>query len=76
MVIVVVLTTSVVVIFYVCLLPHKMAESLGWTIYHFIIGHWLLVNIVFHYFKAAFTDPGKPPPVSQTVVEPLHWDYP
>lgn len=59
-VLVVVLTTSVVVIFYICLLPRKYEESLFWTIYHLIFGHWLLCNIVFHYFRAAFTDPGSP----------------
>ncbi|ELT87603.1 hypothetical protein CAPTEDRAFT_226578 [Capitella teleta] len=56
------LTTSVVVIFYTCLLPHKLSESVPWTVYHICFGHWILVNIVFHYFKAAFTDPGSPPP--------------
>lgn len=60
---VVILTTSVVVIFYICLLPHKAAEGHFWTVYHLIVGHWLLANIVFHYFKAAFTDPGCPPQV-------------
>ncbi|XP_064631480.1 palmitoyltransferase ZDHHC16-like [Lineus longissimus] len=60
-VLVVCLTTSVVVIFYICLLPEKYYMSLGWTIYHLIFGHWLLVNIVFHYFMGAFTDPGQPP---------------
>ncbi|KAK2163783.1 hypothetical protein LSH36_74g06024 [Paralvinella palmiformis] len=66
--VVIVLTSSVVFIFYVCLLPHKMEESTGWTIYHLIFGHWLLINIVFQYFKAAFTDPGHPPPEIPEVV--------
>lgn len=65
---VVILTTSVVVIFYICLLPHKAAEGHFWTVYHLIVGHWLLANIVFHYFKAAFTDPGCPPQVIPEVV--------
>ncbi|CAH1782983.1 unnamed protein product [Owenia fusiformis] len=65
---VVVLTTTVVVIFYVCLLPHKYDLSLGWTIYHLIFGHWLLINIVFNYFMAAFTDPGHPPQAVPEVV--------
>lgn len=57
-----VLTTSVVTIFYVCLLPH-VAElyHIGWTIFHLIFGHWLLSNIVFHYVMAVFTQPGTPP---------------
>ncbi|ESO05348.1 hypothetical protein HELRODRAFT_77725 [Helobdella robusta] len=54
----VVLTTSVVVIFYSCLLPIKIEESIYWTIYHLVFGHWLLLNIVFNYFKGSFTCPG------------------
>lgn len=58
---VVVMTTSVVTIFYVCLLPHVYSASLGWTVFHLIFGHWLLVNIVFHYTMGVFTHPGTPP---------------
>ena len=65
MTLVAVLTSSVVLIFYTCLLPHKYELSLAWTLYHLVFGHWLLVNIVFHYVKAAFTLPGSPPKVSQ-----------
>lgn len=64
---VVVMTTSVVTIFYACLLPHIYDLSMGWTIFHLIFGHWLLVNIVFHYTMAVFTYPGTPP--SQNVPE-------
>lgn len=60
---VVCLTSSVVAIFYVCLLPHKYELSVAWTVYHLIVGHWLLANIAFNYFKAAFTSPGNPPQV-------------
>lgn len=56
----VVLTTSVVIIFYFCLLPIKMEEGLHWTAFHLIFGHWLLINVLFNYFKAAFTCPGYP----------------
>ena len=55
------MTTSVVTIFYVCLLPHVYSASLGWTVFHLIFGHWLLVNIVFHYTMGVFTHPGTPP---------------
>ncbi|XP_062575151.1 palmitoyltransferase ZDHHC16B-like [Saccostrea cucullata] len=61
MVLVVCLTTSVVVIFYICLLPHVYQQSLSKTVFHLIFGHWLLVNIVFNYVMAVFTDPGHPP---------------
>ncbi|KAL3863140.1 hypothetical protein ACJMK2_004909 [Sinanodonta woodiana] len=58
---VVVMTTSVVVIFYTCLLPHVYHQDLAWTCFHLVFGHWLLVNIVFHYIMAVFTNPGTPP---------------
>ncbi|KAL4231827.1 Palmitoyltransferase zdhhc16 [Mactra antiquata] len=56
-----VMTTSIVTIFYVCLLPHVYENSLPLTVFHLIFGHWLLVNIVFHYVMAVFTQPGTPP---------------
>ena len=62
-VLVILLVTFVVVLTYICILPVKMAHSVSWAVYHFIVGHWLLMNIVFHYFKAAFTNPGHVPQV-------------
>lgn len=62
-----VMTTSVVTIFYVCLLPHVYHASTGWTVFHLIFGHWLLCNIIFHYVMAVYTHPGTPP--SQDVPE-------
>ena len=66
-VLVVTLTTSVVVIFYTCLLPHAFYQSAFFTGFHLIFGHWLLMNIVFNYFMAAFTDPGHSPEVGTTL---------
>jgi len=63
-VIVVLLTTFVVVVTYICILPVKLSHSVSWAVYHCVVGHWLLINIVFHYFKAAFTNPGHVPEVS------------
>jgi len=63
-VLIVMLTTFVVVLTYVCILPVKWANSTSWAAYHLVVGHWLLINVVFHYFKAAFTNPGQVPPVS------------
>lgn len=60
-VMIVLLVTFVVVITYICILPVKLSHSVSWVVYHFVVGHWLLVNIVFHYFKAAFTNPGHVP---------------
>ena len=56
------MTTSVVMIYYTCLLPHMINMSFMGTIFHLIFGHWLLVNIMFHYTMAVFTHPGTPPP--------------
>ncbi|XP_033757625.1 palmitoyltransferase ZDHHC16B-like [Pecten maximus] len=61
MTMVIFLTTSVVAIFYTCLLPHVYAQSTSRTIFHLVFGHWLLINIVFNYIMAAFTNPGTPP---------------
>ena len=60
---VVLLTTFVVVLSYICILPVKWSHSVLWALYHCVVGHWLLINIVFHYFKAAFTNPGLVPEV-------------
>ncbi|KAJ8317723.1 hypothetical protein KUTeg_005627 [Tegillarca granosa] len=59
---VVMATTSVVVVFYTCLLPHEIELSYFRTVFHLTFGHWLLINIVFNYLMACFTDPGHPPP--------------
>ena len=58
------LVSAVVITFYTCLLPHQWHESVFWAIYHLIVGHWFLMNTAFHYYKAAFTDPGTPPQVT------------
>ncbi|XP_068708962.1 palmitoyltransferase ZDHHC16-like [Montipora capricornis] len=55
------LTTSVVVIYYAFLLPVILEYSIPWVIFHLVTAHWLLMNIVFHYFKAVFTSPGDVP---------------
>lgn len=63
------LTTSVVVIYYAYLLPVIREYSTPWVAFHLITAHWLLINIVFHYFKVAFTSPGLAP--QETNVEDL-----
>lgn len=55
------LTTSVVVIAYYIGLPFWWKKSPEMTIVLLIIGNWLLLNVSFHYFMAAKTDPGIPP---------------
>uniref|UniRef100_A0A8D0L876 Palmitoyltransferase n=1 Tax=Sphenodon punctatus TaxID=8508 RepID=A0A8D0L876_SPHPU len=59
---VIVLTSSIVVIVYLCLLPLILQTypplSICW---HISYGHWNLLMIVFHYYKAITTPPGYPP---------------
>ncbi|XP_072033701.1 palmitoyltransferase ZDHHC16-like isoform X2 [Amphiura filiformis] len=63
-VLVVVLTTYVVSFFYIILLPYLWNRGqFGVITFHWIFGHWLLVNIVFHYYKGVTTPPGEPPQI-------------
>lgn len=55
------LTTAYVVICFWIGLPYWWKKSPETTIVLLIIGHWLLLNVTFHYFMAAKTDPGGPP---------------
>ncbi|KAL3271063.1 hypothetical protein HHI36_021563 [Cryptolaemus montrouzieri] len=55
------LTTSVVVIAYWIGLPYWWERNCYVCVILVIIGHWLLVNIAFHYYKAVVTPPGYPP---------------
>uniref|UniRef100_A0A2H6MZH4 Palmitoyltransferase n=1 Tax=Micrurus carvalhoi TaxID=3147026 RepID=A0A2H6MZH4_9SAUR len=59
---VIILTTSVVGIVYICLLPMILQTySIPWIFWHIIYGHWNLAMIVFHYYMAITTQPGYPP---------------
>ncbi|MEQ2188274.1 Palmitoyltransferase zdhhc16a, partial [Goodea atripinnis] len=61
---VVILTSSIVVIAYIVLLPLILnTYSPPWIAWHICYGHWNLVMIAFHYYKAAKTSPGYPPTV-------------
>lgn len=62
------LTTSVVVIYYAYLLPVIQEYSTPWVVFHLITAHWLLINIVFHYFKVVFTSPGLAPQVIDIII--------
>ncbi|XP_002739694.1 palmitoyltransferase ZDHHC16-like [Saccoglossus kowalevskii] len=57
---VVCLTTSVVLTFYIYIMPFVFSCGLHWVIFHLVFGHWLLMNIIFHYYKAVITSPGVP----------------
>ncbi|XP_049927098.1 palmitoyltransferase ZDHHC16A isoform X2 [Epinephelus moara] len=59
---VVILTSSVLLVAYLVLLPMALSTySPGWIAWHLCYGHWNLVMIVFHYYKATMTSPGYPP---------------
>ncbi|KAL0269883.1 UNVERIFIED_CONTAM: hypothetical protein PYX00_007470 [Menopon gallinae] len=55
------LTISVVVICYMIGLPYWWRRSPEVTVVLVIIGHWLLINIVFHYYMGCTVSPGLPP---------------
>ncbi|NP_001120250.1 palmitoyltransferase ZDHHC16 [Xenopus tropicalis] len=58
---VIVLTSSIVLIVYICVLPLIIQTySTPWIYWHVIYGHWNLIMIVFHYYKAITTPPGYP----------------
>ncbi|XP_035468797.2 palmitoyltransferase ZDHHC16B isoform X2 [Scophthalmus maximus] len=59
---VVLLTTSVVVVVYLYILPTIISTyPVHWVVWHLCCGHWLLVMVVFHYYRATTTSPGHPP---------------
>uniref|UniRef100_A0A3B4B7V8 Palmitoyltransferase n=1 Tax=Periophthalmus magnuspinnatus TaxID=409849 RepID=A0A3B4B7V8_9GOBI len=65
---VVILTSCVVVIAYAVLLPMILRTySTGWIVWHICYGHWNLIMIAFHYYKAAKTSPGHPPTVKSDI---------
>ncbi|XP_043086924.1 palmitoyltransferase ZDHHC16B isoform X2 [Puntigrus tetrazona] len=56
------LTGSVVIIVYLCVLPIIFSSyPVHWILWHLFYGHWNLLMIVFHYYKATTTCPGFPP---------------
>lgn len=55
------LTASVVCIAYWLGVPYWWDKSPTCTVFLMTVGHWLLLNICFHYYMAATTAPGYPP---------------
>ncbi|KAM8783459.1 palmitoyltransferase ZDHHC16 isoform 2-T2 [Rhynchonycteris naso] len=61
-VLVIVLTSSIVAIAYLCILPLILRTySVPRLCWHFFYSHWNLILIVFHYYQAITTPPGYPP---------------
>ncbi|XP_071525564.1 palmitoyltransferase ZDHHC16B isoform X2 [Panulirus ornatus] len=58
---VVTLTSSVVAIVYIIGLPYYWQKSPVLTCFLIVLGHWILINVTFHFIMAAITDPGTPP---------------
>nr|XP_027229278.1 palmitoyltransferase ZDHHC16-like [Penaeus vannamei] len=58
---VITLTSSVVAIVYIIGLPYYWNKSPVLTSFLMVLGHWLLINVAFHFYMAARTDPGTPP---------------
>ncbi|KAL6101815.1 zdhhc16 [Pungitius sinensis] len=59
---VVILTGSILAIAYLILLPMIFRTySPPWIAWHVCYGHWNMVMIIFHYYKAITTSPGSPP---------------
>lgn len=59
-----VLTMAVVAIAYWVGLPYWWQKNTYITVCLVIYGNWLLLNIVFHYYKGVTTSPGFPPQVN------------
>ncbi|XP_053927153.1 palmitoyltransferase ZDHHC16 isoform X2 [Cuculus canorus] len=56
------LTSSIVAIVYICLLPLILQTyTPAWICWHLAYGHWNLIMIIFHYYMAITTSPGHPP---------------
>jgi len=61
--------TTVVTTFYKYAMPIMWTgNGVVFTLY-MVYGHYLLINIVFHYYMGVFTNPGNPPKVSLMHVE-------
>ncbi|XP_013882961.1 probable palmitoyltransferase ZDHHC16 isoform X1 [Austrofundulus limnaeus] len=59
---VVLLTSSVVIIVYLFVIPTIISTyPVLLAVYHLSCGHWILLMISFHYYKAITTSPGHPP---------------
>lgn len=56
-----VLTSSVVLICYIIGLPYWWRRSPEMAVVLTIIGHWIMINVIFHYYKGCTVSPGLPP---------------
>uniref|UniRef100_A0A4W5MU56 Palmitoyltransferase n=1 Tax=Hucho hucho TaxID=62062 RepID=A0A4W5MU56_9TELE len=65
---VVILTSSILLVVYVVMLPLTFdTYSPAWIACHIIYGHWMIIMIIFHYYKATITTPGYPPTMKNDI---------
>ena len=66
--------STVVYTFYRYMVPFMWETQNSFVFsFYFMYGHYLLVNICFHYIKGVTTDPGRPPKVQvETSLYALH----
>jgi len=61
------LTTFVVIIAYWIGLPYWWNTNKPFTIILLVLGNWLLINVIFHYYMGVTTPPGHPTSVYITI---------
>lgn len=59
--------TTVVLTFYYYTIPILWMGNRAVFVIYVVYGHYLLINIIFHYYMGVFTNPGTPPKVSHSV---------
>lgn len=67
-VLVIFLTTFVVIIAYWIGLPFWWSINKPLTIFLLVLGNWLLMNVIFHYYMGVTTLPGFPTSVYITIL--------
>ena len=68
---VVLLTSLFVYIAYTIGIPYWRERSPPTLVILFIVGHWILINVVFHYYYALTTSAGHPPQVTAVHSSPV-----
>jgi hypothetical protein len=55
----------VIVLTYLIIVPYEwLRKSWFEIVFYLIVGHWLLISVIFNYYAAYTTKPGYPPVVS------------